>query len=58
MNDNKLNVSVRCSKCGYKVLDKVSATSGKIAIKCTRCRSIVEIDLSLRKRSYRKYSFN
>ena len=55
MND-KLKVIVKCSKCGYKILDKVSATSGKIAIKCTRCKSIIEIDLSLRKINYRKCS--
>ena len=43
------NVIVRCPKCEWRIFDKVTPTSGSIAVKCTRCENIVLIDLSLRK---------
>lgn len=46
----KLNVAVKCPECSWRVMDKVSPTTGKIEIKCPRCRKIVEVDLALRRR--------
>ena len=36
-----VNVAVRCPKCNWRVMDKVSPTTGKIEIKCPRCHKIV-----------------
>lgn len=46
-----INVAVRCPKCSWRVMDKVSPTTGKIEIKCPRCHRVVEVDLSLRRKA-------
>ncbi len=52
-----INVAVRCPECNWRVMDKVSPTSGKIEIKCPHCHKIVEVDLALRRMSpYRRTS--
>lgn len=52
-----INIAVRCPECQWRVLDKISPTSGKIKIKCPRCRKIIEVDLALRRMvSYRRVS--
>ncbi len=43
-------VIVRCPKCEWRIMDKVSPTSGKIEIKCPHCHKVVELDLALRRR--------
>ena len=45
-----VNIAVRCPECGWRVMDKVSPTTGKIEIKCPRCHKIVEVDLALRRK--------
>ena len=35
-----VNIAVRCPECGWRVMDKVSPTTGKIEIKCPRCHKI------------------
>ena len=66
MNENKVNnikikenirVSVKCPNCQHRVFDKMGVSSGILEMKCPRCRQIIKIDLSLRKRRilYRKY---
>lgn len=54
-----MNITVRCPECKWRVMDKISPTSGKIEIKCPRCHKVVEVDLALRRKiSYqRAYSF-
>jgi len=37
---------VKCSICGWRLLDRVTATTGIIELKCPRCGKIVKIDLS------------
>ena len=50
-----INVAVRCPKCNWRVMDKISPTTGKIEIKCPRCHRVVEVDLALRRKIlYRK----
>lgn len=44
-----INIAVRCPECKWRVMDKVSPTSGKIEIKCPHCHKIVEVDLALRR---------
>lgn len=42
-------VIVRCKRCSWRVLDKVTLTTGQIEIKCPKCGHINCIDLSLRR---------
>jgi phage FluMu protein Com len=42
-------IIVRCKSCGWRILDKVTMTTGHIEIKCPKCRQINCIDLSLRR---------
>ena len=50
-----INVAVRCPKCNWRVMDKISPTTGKIEIKCPRCHRVEEVDLALRRKIlYRK----
>lgn len=42
-------VIVKCKHCGWRVFDKVTPTTGIIAVKCPKCGQVSEIDLSLRR---------
>lgn len=42
-------VIVRCKRCGWRIFDKVTMTTGNIEIKCPKCGYVNEIDLSLRR---------
>ena len=46
---NELKVAIYCPSCRHRVFDKLTPTSGKISIKCPRCKEIITIDLSMRK---------
>ena len=48
MEKKELRVSKKCPVCGWRVMDKVTPTSGIVELKCPNCRSIVRIDLSYR----------
>lgn len=53
--EKEIRISKRCPKCDWRILDKVTPTTGVIQVKCPRCRAEVELDLSLRKNiKYRK----
>ena len=41
---NELRVSKRCPKCDWRILDKVTPTTGVIQMKCPRCKTEVKID--------------
>lgn len=45
---NEVRVSKRCPNCGWRVLDKITPTTGIIELKCSRCGKSVKIDLSFR----------
>ena len=46
---------VRCPKCGWRIFDKVTPTTGLISVKCPKCKNVVQVDLSLRRRvKYRR----
>ena len=50
-----ITVAVRCPKCDWRVMDKLSPATGKVKIKCPRCRQVVEVDLALRRKAlYRR----
>ena len=44
----EIKVVKRCPNCDWRILDKVTPTSGVIQLKCPNCRKVVEIDLSYR----------
>jgi len=48
MAEQQIRVVKKCPKCDWRILDKVTPTSGIIEIKCPKCRNIVPIDLSNR----------
>ena len=56
-HSSEVRVSKRCPNCGWRVLDKVTPTTGIIEIKCSHCGKPVKIDLSFRRaiRSERIY---
>ena len=51
-----IKIAKRCPNCNWRILDKVTPTTGIIQIKCPRCKTEIKIDLSLRKTEvkYRK----
>lgn len=52
----EIRVSKRCPNCNWRILDKVTPTTGIVQLKCPNCRKEVKIDLALRKKTikYRK----
>lgn len=44
-----LHVVVKCPICGWRIMDKITPTSGTIEIKCPKCHKVVSVDLSLRR---------
>lgn len=54
MDNKRTNVIVRCPKCKWRILDKVTPTTGIIEVKCPKCSNIVAVDLSLRKNVRRR----
>ena len=47
--NQEIRVAKRCPVCEWRILDKVSPTSGIIELKCPKCHHIVVIDLSFRR---------
>lgn len=53
--NTQLKIIVKCPRCNWRILDKVTATTGVIETKCPNCHKIVSLDLSLRRRiKYRR----
>lgn len=48
-NEKSMRVEVRCKDCGRLICYKVSAASGFVEFKCTKCGKIALVNLSLRK---------
>jgi len=48
-NEKPMRVEVRCKDCGRLICYKMSATSGFVEFKCTKCGKIALVNLSLRK---------
>ena len=47
-NAATVRISKYCPVCGWRLVDKVTPTSGIIEIKCPRCTNIVKINLAYR----------
>lgn len=55
--NKEIRIAKRCPNCNWRILDKVTPTAGVIEMKCPRCKTVVQIDLSLRAVvKYRKVS--
>lgn len=49
MANNDVGIVVKCPSCEWRILDKITPTTGTIRLKCPRCGRLVIVDLSLRK---------
>lgn len=44
-----INIRVACPKCGARMFDKITVTTGYIEMKCPKCSRIIKVNLALRK---------
>ena len=49
MNEKMIRVAKRCPKCGKRLFDKISLTTGFVEIKCPECGRTYRINLSMRR---------
>ena len=53
-----IGIMKQCPKCGKRLFEKITPTTGTIKIKCPNCQRIVEVNLAFRigppLRSYRR----
>ena len=55
----EIQVMKKCPLCDRRIFDKITPTSGTIALKCPHCHKIVQINLALRRRSnHYTHSYN
>lgn len=47
--EQQIRIIVKCTACGWRLMDKVTSTAGIIKIKCPHCHQVVTVDLSLRR---------
>ena len=45
----EMRVVKRCPVCNWRIMDKITPTTGIIQMKCPKCKQEVQIDLSFRK---------
>lgn len=48
-NSDAVRIIKRCPKCGWRIFDKISPTSGVIEMKCPHCGKLITVDLSFRR---------
>lgn len=44
----EVKVMKLCPYCAWRILDKVTPTTGVIEMKCPKCRRVVRVDLNWR----------
>lgn len=49
MQEQSMNVAVRCKHCNYTIFYKTTPATGIIECKCPRCKQITTINLAFRK---------
>ena len=52
MDDPSMRIAVKCKKCSFTMFYKTSMATGTVECKCPRCKSIVKVNLALRKSSF------
>lgn len=53
--DEPMKVAIRCGECRRIVAYKLCKGSGRLQMKCPKCGSEIQIDLSLRRAKYPIY---
>ena len=46
---DEIRVSKKCPNCGWRIIDKLSPTTGIVELKCSHCGQRVVIDLAFRR---------
>ena len=49
MIEPSIRVAKHCPKCGKRLFDKISLTTGFVEIKCPVCRHTIRVNLSTRR---------
>lgn len=44
----EMRIIKRCPVCNWRIMDKITPTTGIIQMKCPKCKQEVQIDLSFR----------
>ena len=47
--DNAPKAAVRCQKCNKILAFKIGTASGFLQLKCPACKTLIQVDLSLRR---------
>jgi len=47
--DNTPKAAVRCQKCNKILAFKIGSASGFLQLKCPACKSLLQVDLSMRR---------
>ena len=45
----EIHVMKKCPVCDRRIFDKITPTTGTIALKCPHCHKVVQINLALRR---------
>ena len=54
-----IQIMKKCPLCDRRIFDKITPTSGTIALKCPHCHKVVQINLALRRRpNHYAHSYN
>lgn len=48
-----MKVAVRCKECGRIICYKISAGTGIVEMKCTKCGAVANVNLALRRNTAR-----
>ena len=51
MDNTTMRIAVKCKKCSFTMFYKTSMATGTVECKGPRCKSIVKVNLALRKNS-------
>lgn len=47
--ESGINIRVNCPKCGRRIFDKITVSTGVIEMKCPKCDNVIKVNLALRK---------
>ena len=56
--NEEYRVSKKCPSCGWRILDRVTPSSGIIELKCPKCGKYVRLNLSFRCVISRPYNYS
>jgi len=47
--DEGIKIRVACPKCGARIFDKITVSTGILEMKCPKCSNVIKVNLALRK---------